>query len=195
MRRLGIEKEKQYIEQLMEKGDLLRADGEALLTILNHIQLSLTSLVHMWGIMFVKLLRRLLATFLPFMRSEFKTLTHARRADVIKLRLKSAHAAIEALRKERTGPNRIAAARVVHYYRRMTAELSKQLGTEDWSSCSDEAMKELELLSVQAERDELRQLFQQGKLTRKQLNKLQMQASIREADILDKRWGVPELES
>jgi len=194
MRRLGIEKEKQFIETLREQGEARSEEGEALLTILNHIQLSLTSHWRMWGMMFAKLLRRLLATFVPFLRSEFKPLTHARRADVIKLRLRSAQAAIEALRRERNGSNRAAAARVVHYYRRMIAELSKQLGSDDLSECSDEALKELELLSVQAERDELRHLFQQGKLTRKQLNKLQMQASIREADIMDKRWGVSELE-
>ncbi|WP_127532274.1 Na+/H+ antiporter [Paenibacillus kobensis] len=194
MRRLGVEKEKQYIEGLLEKGELREEEADVLLTILNHIQLSLTSHLRVWGSMFAKLFRRLIATFVPFMRPEFEPLTHVRRAGVIKLRLRSAEAAIEALRKERTGPNRAAAARVVHYYKRMTAELMKQLGSEDLSECSNEALKELELLCVQAERDELRQLFQQGKLTRKQLNKLQMQASIREADIMDKRWGVPELE-
>jgi hypothetical protein len=43
----------------------------------------------------------------------------------------------------------------------------------------------MEILSIQAERNALQTMFEQTIISRKQLNKLQQQVSIREADIIE----------
>ncbi len=103
-------------------------------------------------------------------------------------RIKTAEAAIAELTSYKNKENESAVYPVIAHYRCLIVELRKQIFAAT-DKDYEERKKELKMGCIQAERNELQTLFEQGKISRKQLGKLQTQVSYRESNIIEEIGG------
>ncbi|MFD0677556.1 MULTISPECIES: Na+/H+ antiporter [unclassified Paenibacillus] len=192
LRRLGIEKEKQLVEQLLQEGSIRAEDASRMQTNLKRAKLALTSPLHLWYILFSILFSKLAATLIPAKRAAFTPLSADHKKEMIRIKIKSLEAAVEGIHKTTLeSPDATAtAARVIKRYNYIIAMLRDQLSSDPEKQRLNEQVKELEMIAIQAERDEIQSLFQQRLLTRQQYNKLQLMISIREADSIEEGMAV-----
>ena len=99
-------------------------------------------------------------------------------------RIKTAEAAIAELTSYKNKENESAVYPVIAHYRCLIVELRKQIFAAT-DKDYEERKKVLKMGCIQAERNELQTLFEQGKISRKQLGKLQTQVSYRESNIIE----------
>jgi CPA1 family monovalent cation:H+ antiporter len=193
VRRSGIETEKQFIEQLFQEGSIEAEAANRMFTNLRRVKLALTSRLHLWYMLFSVLFGKLAAYLIPSKRAADAPISSDMKQVIIRLKIRSSEAAIDAIRKHYTGAHNAAASRVIRRYNRIIAELRSQLSFDSDNQLLNKQVRGLEMVAIQAERDEIQFLYQQRLLKKGQHNKLQLMISLREADSIEKESDEPSV--
>ncbi|MFF2090496.1 Na+/H+ antiporter [Paenibacillus sp. NPDC058174] len=185
LRRLAIEAERKHLNKLVEEGEVKPEESKRIQTFLSGVELVLTNRWRMFWMLLKGLLRKLAGTANPDKKFRDHALTPEERLRFRQIRIRTSEAAIEALKQAIIDENKAAAYKVIAGYNRRLAELRRQQSADEGNEQFEEQKKELQLACIQAERNQLQCLYEQSELSRKQLNKLQMMVSYREADIIE----------
>ncbi|MFC5650217.1 Na+/H+ antiporter [Paenibacillus solisilvae] len=173
-----------YLQQLVKEGKVSREDARRLQAILRRVELVLTNRFRMLTMMLSSLINKLMTALFPGTQSKGERITMEEKISLRNLRIQTAEAAIADLSKYKGKEYESAVYPVIAHYRGIIVELRKQISAaldEDY----EEKKKELQMGCIQAERNELQTLFEHGKISRKQLSKLQIQVSYRESNIIE----------
>ncbi|MDF2671003.1 MAG: hypothetical protein K0R67_3309, partial [Paenibacillus sp.] len=162
-------------------------------TNLRRVKLALTSRLHLWYMLFSVLFGKLAAYLIPSKRAADAPISSDMKQVIIRLKIRSSEAAIDAIRKHYTGAHNAAASRVIRRYNRIIAELRSQLSFDSDNQLLNKQVRGLEMVAIQAERDEIQFLYQQRLLKKGQHNKLQLMISLREADSIEKESDEPSV--
>ncbi|GGG54949.1 Na+/H+ antiporter [Paenibacillus radicis (ex Gao et al. 2016)] len=185
LRRLAIEAERKHLNKLVEEGEVKPEESKRIQTFLSGVELVLTNRWRMFWMLLKGLLRKLAGTANPDKKFRDHALTPEERLRFRQIRIRTSEAAIEALKQSIMDDNKASAYKVIAGYNRRLAELRRQQSVDEGNEQFEEQKKELQLACIQAERNQLQCLYEQSELSRKQLNKLQMMVSYREADIIE----------
>ncbi|WP_238327533.1 Na+/H+ antiporter [Paenibacillus gorillae] len=185
LRRLAIEAERKHLNKLVEEGEVKPEESKRIQTFLSGVELVLTNRWRMFWMLLKGLLRKLAGTANPDKKFRDHALSPEERLRLRQIRIRTSEAAIEALKQVIMEGNKTAAYKVIAGYNRRLTELRRQQSADEGNEQFEEQKKELQLACIQAERNQLQCLYEQSELSRKQLNKLQMMVSYREADIIE----------
>ncbi|MFF2481486.1 Na+/H+ antiporter [Paenibacillus sp. NPDC058071] len=192
MRRIALEAEKKALSRFLEEESVDPAAAKRLQSVLSTVELALTNRFRMLWVLFKGLAGKLGNRLFPGHTQQAGKMTAVEKMSVFALGLRTAEAAVKELKQAVTPENRAVAYKVISHYNRRIAEMRKHLRTNCENDQFEEQKKELQLACLQAERNELQCLYENARLTRKQLHKLQMMVNYREADIIEQNMSPSE---
>lgn len=181
--RFAVEKEKEFIEQLLEKGEVSHDDAQRLLSLFKKVEMVLTNRFHFLTLFFSMLSEKGLRILFP----KKHALTHkANDLSMMRmLRIRTSEFAVRQVSQSKHKDNEVAVLNVIAHYDQTMTALRKQLSAYNCTDSFNSYKSEMEIISIQAERNALQTMYEQTIISRKQLNKLQQLVSLREADIIE----------
>ncbi|QGQ97265.1 Na+/H+ antiporter [Paenibacillus psychroresistens] len=183
LHRFAVEKERDYLEQLLDKGEASHQDVQRLQIVLTKIEMVLTNKLHFITLLFSLLWEKVLMILSPQKHALSHTASDLTTMRI--LRIRTSEEAVRQVSQSKHKGNEVAVLNVIAYYNQIMIGLRKQLSAYNCTDTFNEQKSEMEIISIQAERNALQTMFEQTIISRKVLNKLQQQVSIREADIIE----------
>lgn len=188
LRQLGIAEERQCVQLMKERGEIGHDEAEVLTGIFRNVEMVFSNRFHVFYLLLSVLLNKLAAFFMPAKRIKIDTIKAKDRKAFIRIRIATAGFALDKLRSNEScsGSTR---SRVCGHYTQMINMLNHRLAEPNANEVVEEQVQLLRTLSLQAERESLQQQYRDGAIDRQQLNKLQFQVSMHEAEVLDGNFG------
>lgn len=188
IRFVAIQAERQELQLMLDRGEVSGELAEQIQEVMNQMEIVLSSRFKMKAMVTLFRLRRL-----------FKGQLFARKKEVLpagakekfaSIRLRTATAALEAVKSQMNDTNRQEAMMVASQYQDMVDRLRSGLKNGQHIEALDEDMfdqykNELQIKAIQAERDEVQLMFEEGGITRSAANKLRQYINYLEAGILE----------
>ncbi|GAA3402438.1 Na+/H+ antiporter [Paenibacillus hodogayensis] len=190
LRLMALQEEREYARRLLEKGEITREHANQFFKTLDQVELILANRFHLWKMMGKLFLRRFQAMFRAAESGRPTLLPAGGDFNALRnIKMQTCEAAIHEVRKVRCEDNEQEALGVIAYYNSMLDRLARfpltARGIKD--ERYEEQKKELHWVGIQAERDEVQSLYEQGEITREMAGKLrgfirEREASTFEAD-------------
>ncbi|QHT59852.1 Na+/H+ antiporter [Paenibacillus lycopersici] len=187
LRKLGIAEERKCVQLLREQGEIGAEEATVLDNMFRNIEIAVSKRRHIFYLLLYSLVNRVISFFRPSVRKEDGWKVKNRKA-YIRMRATTAAYALQKLQKNESCADS-SVNRVCGHYRYMIHMLNNKLTAPNPDDVVEEQVQSLRMLSIQAEREALQLFYQQGHIGRQQLNKLQFQVSMHEAEVLDVNWG------
>ncbi|MFC5407488.1 Na+/H+ antiporter [Cohnella soli] len=189
LRQVALANEKKCVQLMLDDGEIAPDDAEVMQQLFRRIELAFSNKRHVFFLLLQGLVSQVIASFIPGKRKPLRLFSSDARRKFAGYRIRTAAFATEAVKEDCTC-SASAVTRVAGYYQQMIYMMNEQLKSASGTSeLTEQQVQALELLSIQAERDALRQQFQDGNIGRQQLSKLQFQLSMHEAEMMNDNWG------
>ncbi|MFC5469165.1 Na+/H+ antiporter [Cohnella suwonensis] len=189
LRQVALSNEKKCVQLMLDKGEIDPGEAEVMQRLFRRIELVFSNRWHVFYLLFQGLVSKVISAFNPGKRTSFNLYSAEERRKFAAYRIRTAKFATAAVKEDGTC-SVSAVSRVAGHYNQMIYMMNEQLkSASDTNDSTEQQIQALELLSIQTERDALRQQFQDGNIGRQQLSKLQFQLSMHEAEAMNDNWG------
>lgn len=188
IRFVAIQAERQELQLMLDRGEVSGELAEQIQEVMNQMEIVLSSRFKMKAMVTLFRLRRLFKGQLFAKKN--KVLPAGAKEKFGSIRLRTATAALEAVKSQMNDTNRQEAMMVASQYQDMVDRLRSGLKNGQHIEALDEDMfdqykNELQIKAIQAERDEVQLMFEEGGITRSAANKLRQYINYLEAGILE----------
>ncbi|WP_091216209.1 Na+/H+ antiporter [Paenibacillus sp. BC26] len=183
----ALEIERNYIQHRLEKGTITKTHADFYNKMLDQVELILANRLHLWLLVFKRLLGRLKELLTGTSQSGRRALTEQDLESLRGLRIECGQVVINQMGplcapESANDPTEC----VVAYYKQLVNRLrSFQLHHKRKKEAFDETRKELHWIAVQAERYEVQNLYEQGKIDRGLVSELRRIIRDREASMYE----------
>lgn len=181
---LGIERE--TVQSLLVNGKISKEHAAIFMRSLEQLELALSRWTHLWAVMLKGMVRGLKQLLSGKESPHSHKLSVSDRTALRNVKLQTCQAVIDAFEKLPSGPNRHEAADICSHYHAVADRLSEPHPMlRDHNEGNEEVKRDLHWIAIQAERDEVQSLYEQGEITRDIATELRRIIRNREASILE----------
>lgn len=182
---LALGAERDFVRKLLAEEEISPGHAKQFFKMLDQTELILANRFHAFEMMFKMLLRRLTGQLFTA-RASAPRLSEADMEALRLTKIRSCEAAIQAVKQQCSTANEEEAAAVLAYYHNVLDRLSRlSPALRHKDERFEERKKELHWIAVQAERDEVQTLYEQGEITRQTAAELRRLISEREAAMFE----------
>lgn len=182
-RLLALETERKYARDMLEAGQITKEQARLFFLMLNQLELILSNRTKMWKVLFKVLYHRIKASLRPEADNPFAALKPADEQALRRLRVQSAEEAVRMLESMDAPGQEEDKEAVIDLYRQRLKRTPPSRRRGD--RALEEQKKELHWVAIQAERDEVQALYEQGGITRETANGLRRLIRDREAAMFE----------
>ncbi|MEF2968202.1 Na+/H+ antiporter [Paenibacillus sp. M1] len=186
LRLIGMQAERREIHNMLSKGEISGELATSLQEVMNQMEMVMSSRFKMQILVSLFRLRRLFSK--QFSKKKTLDLPEEKKERIRAARLRTTTAALEAVQAHIHDENRQAGMLVVTQYKELLTRLKS--GSSLTGGIKDEDVfnqhkNELRIKAIQAERNELQSMYEQGEISWNSASKLRQYINYREAGVLE----------
>ncbi|MCS7459343.1 Na+/H+ antiporter [Paenibacillus doosanensis] len=184
LRLAALRKERETVEEMAQNQEISPDMAQLIGQRFGQTELILANRLHLWRIMLMLLVQRiqmLIQSKADPAKAPMKL--DAKEIDSLReMKIRTSEAAVDEIKRRIQDDNREVALEVISHYNHVIARIRLQKsGGYPHDERFGEQKKELHTVAVQAERDEVQKLYEQGTISRRTANKIRQYISYREA--------------
>ncbi|MNO27392.1 Sodium, potassium, lithium and rubidium/H(+) antiporter [compost metagenome] len=186
LRLVGIQAERQEIQKMLDHGEISDALAVKVQEIVDQMEVVMSNRMKMQILVSFYRIQRIFMR--PFLKKTHKKLSPDQLVRLRTTRLRTSTAALHAVKAQMNDSNRAAALSVITHYSELIARLQNGIANacdENDEDVFDQYKNELRIKAIQAQRNELQSIFEQGELSFSSTNKLRQYMNYLEAGILE----------
>ncbi|MBP1988715.1 Na+/H+ antiporter [Paenibacillus eucommiae] len=179
--------EREAVNRLLASGEINKEHAAIFLNSLEQLELILSKRKHLWVIFLKNLVRRLKGILLMKEAKPPQQLSRSDREAIRTIKHQTSCAVINAFEDRCSGPDKSEVMDIIHHYDFIKNKLSEPYHPMSRGSNegNEEIKRDLHWIAIQAERDEVQSLYEQGEITREMASGLRRIIRDREASILE----------
>ncbi len=179
----ALNAEEREVENMLRQGKITRGMYYRLLESLNHREMLLTNKYKYRFLVFIHLLKRILAAF-KFRKAKADKLNRQDMDFICEIKTRMSKAAVEAVKEQMNEKNTEISLPILSHYREAIERFGSGLRNVRISRRSVNNKKELQFKAIQIQRNEVQILFEKGEISRETANKLRRFINYTEASML-----------
>lgn len=182
VRTIAFAAERIEIDRMLEAGEITEELADKSKSYTDHMEYMLTHRLKVRLTIFKVVIRRLIAKLLHRSKPERKRNWEIH--SIREIKIQTSQAAMRAIKEHQNDANREASNAVLNRYRELVFRLQEYRPRSARSQMDNDFKKELRMKAMQAERDEIQQMYEEGKISRKLASELRQYINLVEVSML-----------